>query len=75
MKAETLSKEQINAKIDELVSEYRMMCLWFAPRNYFPRTDEERVSTLKDIERYGDREAFRRSRELRDWLLQTSKRP
>ena len=69
-----LTKEQIEQQVNELVGKYRSMCLWFAPKDYFPRTDQERLATLEDIERYGDREAFKRSRELRDWLLQASKR-
>jgi hypothetical protein len=72
MSTETLSKEEINAAIDRLVEEYRSMCLWFAPRRYFPASDPERVATLDDIERYGDREAFKRARELKEWLLQAS---
>ena len=68
------TRDQIYAEIDSLVEQYRDMCLWFSPRDYYPSTDETRLKVLHDIERHGDREAFMRSRELRHWLLQPSRK-
>ena len=57
------------AKIDQLVDEYRLRCLWFLRADYYPVTDEDRLRTLDYIERYGDREGYRRAAEARRWLL------
>jgi hypothetical protein len=69
---ETVSRSEVDDAIDRLVEQYRSRCLWFAPSDYYPKTDNERLSTLRDIETNGDRAAFVRSRELREWLLQVS---
>jgi len=69
------TKQEVEAEVDKLIEEYRLQCLWFAPRDYLPKSDEQRLRALGHIERYGDREAFKRSRELRDWLLLRSKKP
>ena len=74
MDSETNRRPDIYKQIERLVEEYRPMCLWSAPRDYLPKTDEERLAALADIERYGDRAAFKRSRELREWLLQSSRK-
>ena len=60
------------AEIDRLIEQYRVTCLWFAPADY-PKTNEQRLRALDYIERYGDREAFKRSRALRQWLLHSYK--
>jgi len=58
--------------VDRLVDEYRQRCLWFLRSEYYPVTDTERLQVLEYIERYGDREAFRRAAKIRRWLSQTS---
>jgi len=58
--------------IDRLVDEYRLRCLWFLRPDYYPSTDAERIRVLLYIERHGDRDAYRRAREMRRWLSQTS---
>jgi hypothetical protein len=58
--------------IDRLVDEYRLRCLWFLRPDYYPSTDAERIRVLTYIERHGDRDAYRRAREMRRWLSQTS---
>jgi hypothetical protein len=73
MSARTPTAQEISTEIDKLVEEYRITCLWFAPGDYFPKTDDQRLRALNYIERYGDREAFKRARSLREWLLQLSK--
>jgi hypothetical protein len=73
MSARIPTAQEISTEIDKLVEEYRITCLWFAPADYLPKTDEQRLRALNYIERYGDREAFKRSRSLREWLLHPSK--
>jgi hypothetical protein len=58
--------------VDRLVDEYRSRCLWFLRSEYYPATDTERLQVLEYIERCGDREAFRRTAEIRRWLSRTS---
>jgi hypothetical protein len=66
-----IEAEQHSA-IDRLVDEYRLRCLWFLRPDYYPSTDAERVRVLQYIERHGDRDAYRRAREMRRWLSQNS---
>ena len=73
MDTQTTSRADIHSAIDRLAEDYRMMCLWFAPKDYLPTCDYQRLRTLEDIERYGDREAFMRSRELQELLLADAK--
>jgi hypothetical protein len=56
-----------------LIDDYRFRCLWFLAPDYYPATDAEVVRVLAAIERHGDRAAFQRSSEIRQWLsLSTS---
>lgn len=66
---------EIVARIDRLVDEYRVRCLWFLRPEYRPSTDADRRRVLDYIERHGDREGFRRARELRRWLSPHSSEP
>ena len=58
--------------VNELVDVYRVRCLWFLRPEYYPRSTEERIRILLYIERYGDREAFRRAATVRRWLSHRS---
>ncbi|HEY7817677.1 MAG TPA: hypothetical protein VIG29_05630 [Vicinamibacteria bacterium] len=58
--------------IDDLVDQYRGQCLWFLRPDYYPRTPEEQLRILDTIQRYGDRKAFQKAAEARQWLLQQS---
>lgn len=62
----------IAAEVDRLVDEQRIACLWSLRPDYYPATIEERVRVLEQIERHGDREAYRRAATLRRWLSQPS---
>lgn len=59
-------------EIDQLIEEGRVRHLWFLRRDYCPRTDEERLRALDYIQRYGDRDSFRRAVELTRWLSHPS---
>ena len=61
--------------VNRLVDEYRLRCLWFLRSDYYPATDAERLKVLAYIQRHGDREAFRRAAEVRQWLSRTSSAP
>jgi hypothetical protein len=65
-------ERSIAAEIDRLVDEQRIACLWFLRPDYHPITTEERIRVLEQIERHGDREAYRRAATLRRWLSQPS---
>lgn len=58
--------------IDQLVDDYRDRCLWFLRPDFYPRTLDEQLRVLDTIQRYGDRTAFQRAAEARQWLLQRS---
>jgi hypothetical protein len=64
--------EDIAAIVNALVDDYRHRCLWFLRPDYYPATNEERLSVLSQIERHGDREAYRRAGKARQWLSLTS---
>lgn len=58
--------------VHRLVDEYRSSCLWFLRRDYYPESPAAALRVLRDIERYGDRTAFQRAAEVRQWLSQNS---
>lgn len=62
-------------EMDRLIDTYRARCLWFLREDYYPSTDEQRIQVLAYIQRYGDREAYRRAAEVRRWLSPTSSAP
>ena len=64
--------EPTREDVDRLVDEYRVRCLWFLREDYYPATDAERLRVLDEIARQGDRDAFRRAGELRQWLSRRS---
>ena len=65
----------IAESVNRLVDEYRHRCLWFLRADYYPATDAQRLQVLAYIQRHGDREAFRRAAEVRQWLSRTSSAP
>ena len=58
--------------VDALVDEYRQRCLWFLREDFYPCTLEERLRVLDYIQRHGDREAFRKAAEVRQWFSPSS---
>lgn len=60
------------AAVDRLVDEYRITCLWFLRPDYYPTSHAERINILEQIQRHGDRPAYRRAGRLRQWLLLNS---
>jgi hypothetical protein len=69
---ETIDEAGVNAAVDRLVDEQRIACLWFLRPDYVPATRAERLRVLEQIERHGDRDAFRRAATLRRWLSRDS---
>jgi len=63
---------QTAAALRALVDEYRARCLWFLAPSYYPTTKAEVLRVLAAIERHGDRAAFQRSAEIRQWLSPSS---
>jgi hypothetical protein len=62
----------IDEAVNRLVDEYRHRCLWFLRDDYYPVTDDQRLRVLAYIERHGDRRAYLRAAEVRQWLSRTS---
>jgi len=60
-------------KMQRLVEDYRDRCLWFLRSDFMPTTTEQMLRTLDQIERYGDRAAYERAEEIRQWLQAPSK--
>ena len=60
----------VTAEVDRLIEECRISCLWFLKPDYHPATDTERLRLLAEIERHGDRDAYRRAATLRRWPSQ-----
>jgi hypothetical protein len=56
----------------KLVDDYRIRCLWFLEPGYYPATRAEALRVLLAIDRHGDRAAFQRSAEIRQWLSPSS---
>ncbi len=61
--------------VNALVDEYRVTCLWFLRKDYYPQTTADACRVLESIERHGDVAAFRKAAELRQWLSQNSNEP
>ena len=64
--------EELRPEIQALIQDYRLQCLWFLIPEFVPANPEQALRALYSIERYGDRRAFIRARELRACLLQSS---
>ena len=63
---------QTAAALRRLVDDYRTRCLWFLEPAFYPATRAEALRVLAAIERHGDRAAFQRSAEIRQWLSPSS---
>jgi hypothetical protein len=64
---------EVASALRSLMDRYRSRCLWFLAPDYYPATAAEVLRVLSAIERHGDRAAFQRSSEIRQWLsLSTS---
>lgn len=55
-----------------LIDDYRDRCLWFLRPDYYPAGAAEALRVLDAVERHGDRAAFQRCYEIRQWLSPTS---
>ena len=62
------SRDEIVRAVDALVDECRVECLWYLRRDYYPRTDRERLQALDAIQERSTREVFRRAGALKEWL-------
>jgi hypothetical protein len=76
MTAPSSSRQQTPTEaVRQLVHEYRDRCLWYLRPDYYPSTSEEQLHVLNAIQRYGDREAFRRAAALKRRLSPSSVAP
>ena len=65
----------LEARFRQFVDDNRARCLWFMREDYYPATLAERHHVLRQIERHGDLDAFRRAGEFRTWLSQHFSEP
>lgn len=65
----------IDDRLRQLVDEYRDRCLWFLRKDYYPTGLQEQLRVLAQIERHGDVGAFRKAREVREWLSPSFSEP
>jgi hypothetical protein len=72
MTSENSPASAIAEAVDRLVEEYRHRCLWFLRSDYYPTTDDQRLRVLEYIQRHGDRKAYLRAAEVRQWLSRNS---
>lgn len=56
----------------ELILQCRRDCLWFTDPSKPSAERESQLAFLSYVERYGNREQFRKARKLKQWLLQHS---
>lgn len=68
-----IARAALEEKIDALIDEQRVRCLWFLRPDWYPTDDVERMRTLDQIQRHADRATFARAAELKRWLSQSSK--
>ena len=68
-----LASDQVGAEVRRLVDSYRSRCLWFLREDYYPRSREEILRVLEQVERSGDRAAFVRAGAIRRWLSPPSR--
>jgi hypothetical protein len=64
---------RIAEAVERLVDEYRDRCLWFLRSDYRPEDRDAVLRVLEYIERYGDRDGFKRAAEIRQWLSRSQR--
>ena len=61
--------------VRKLVDEYRIRCLWFLRRGYYPSDRDEALRVLDTIQRHADLRGYRAAAEIRRWLSPRSNGP
>lgn len=51
-----------------IMDNYRSMCFWSFPEDFMPQNKAQLVLALECLERYGDRDAYCKAGEIRQWL-------
>ena len=70
-----IDAQQVMARVNALVDEYRARCLWYLREDFYPETFAQACRVLEAIQRHGDAEAFQKAAPIRQWLLQNSSKP
>ncbi len=65
-------KDRLFEEALRLIEEKRSTCLWFFDEKYKPVDNAGIDRALRYIERYGDREDYKRARGIREWLSRSS---
>jgi hypothetical protein len=63
---------EVASALRSLIDDYRSRCLWFLAPDYYPASESEAIRMLGAIEQHGDRSAFQRASEIREWLSRNS---
>lgn len=62
-------------QVHALMDEYRLKCLWYMRKDYYPETPIAAQRVLEAIERHGDMAAFKKAATIRQWLSRNSNVP
>ncbi len=62
------TRDEVVRAVDALVDECRVECLWYLRKDFYPRSDPERLQTLDAIQERSSRDVFRRAGALKTWL-------
>ena len=54
--------------VSEIIQNYRSMCFWSFPDDFMPKNKRQLLLALDSLERYGDRVAYQKAGEIRQWL-------
>ena len=59
-------------EIHSVVDDDRSMCFWNMAEDFYPSNARQLQIVVDDLERYGDRAAYRYAGKIRKWLSQVS---
>ena len=62
-------------QVNVLMDEYRLNCLWYMRKDYYPETPTAAIRVLEAIERHGDMAAFKKAAPIRQWLSRNFSEP
>lgn len=64
----TVSEIIQTEEVKSVIENYRSMCFWSFPDDFMPKNKRQLLLALDSLERYGDRVAYQKAGEIRQWL-------
>ena len=64
----TVSEIIQTEEVKSVIESYRSMCFWSFPDDFMPKNKRQLLLALDSLERYGDRVAYQKAGEIRQWL-------